>query len=390
MRLRYVLLCVHVVHVSLCYGMERYFEKFVDIVSQIPQQLVARIRHEDRLLEKPAISPLPQFIPELLNRIASNLDGQAMAHFASCCSSVNQTLNASHYWMRNWHQDDMHAPLKIAKEYVVHNEALMEKYATSAPEQLQTPECKNLVEHPLTDFNYLRVQKSHWDNIVFCTQSYVIKPEQYTMDDDDKKCLHAGWGPRKLVINNMVHILCARAQHPECVKYLLDQRADANCVLSNSESPIQGAINAFTSEKLFVGNAGRCISMINILLDHQADIHYKKVDGSNYVHRVSICQDGHLLLPCFIKQGSNLNERNDMGNTPLLVLAECARDILLISEEYSEESRPGFLESIRLLTEAKADTTVQNNKNESLFDLLPPRLHQEVQAIIDKKIEDQQ
>src|ERR1700677_4633570 len=103
MRLRYILLCVQVVHASLCYGMERYFDKFIDIVSRVPQQVVAKIRHEEHLLEKPALSSLPQFIPELLNRIASGLDGQAMAYFASCCSSINQTLNASPYWMKNWH-----------------------------------------------------------------------------------------------------------------------------------------------------------------------------------------------------------------------------------------------------------------------------------------------
>jgi hypothetical protein len=389
MGLRYVLLCVQVVHVSLCYGMEQYFNKFVDTVSQVPQHFVAWIKKEDHLSGKPAISPLPSIAPELLKMIAVKLDGPSMLHFALCCSPINQKLNSEHHWIADWHHNGMRAPLKIAKEYVEHNEALIAAYGQYPPQQLlHIPAFAEPLKNQLTDFNYCRIQTRYWDGVLFDINSYEINPKHSVVDKDTKKILE--YGPRSSIVNNMMHILCARAQHPECVKYLLNQRADANCVLLNSESPIQGAINAFTNENLFIGNVKRCTSIINVLLNHNADIHYKKVDGSNYLHRVSICQDGHLLLPCFIKQGVNLNERNNMGNTPLLVLAECARDILLISEEYSEESRPGFLESIRLLTEAKADTTMQNNKNESLFDLLPPRLHQEVQAIIDKKVEDQQ
>jgi hypothetical protein len=221
MRLRCILLCVQVVHVSLCYGMEHYFNKFVDIVSQVPQQLAARMRHEERLLEKPEISSLPSIAPEILKIIAVKLDGPSMLHFALCCSSINQKLNSEHHWIADWHHNGMRAPLKIAKEYVGHNEALIKAYSQYTPQQLlHIPAFAEPLKNPLMDFNYCRIQARYYDGALFDTNSYEINPEHSVVDKDTKKILDSMYGPRSILVNTMMHILCAKAQYPACVRHL--------------------------------------------------------------------------------------------------------------------------------------------------------------------------
>ena len=389
MKVRHILVCMQCMIFSPCYGMGHYFEKFVDTMYSPAQRLVAWTKNEDRLLNKPALSPLPTLVPELLKTIALKLDGKAMSHFASCCSSINQKLNASHHGMVGWHQNDMHAPLKIVKGYVAHNEKLIETFSEYPSAHLQTPAFKNFFAQPFTDFNYCRIQKSHWDGVMFDTGSYATTPKYYTLDKDEKEKLDALFGPRTLVVHNMVHILCATARYPESVRFLLEQRADSNCP-HGVFSPIQGALSGFIHEDLFPGDDTRCTHMVNILLDHKADIQYKEA-GYNYLHILSEYKHAFLLIPYFTTIGIDINETNAKGNTPLFTCAKANKSILEKDADFFRSANQflitdyAFLHSVRLLIAARADPTLRNHDNESLFDCVPPYLHKHVQAIIDKQ-----
>jgi hypothetical protein len=389
MRFMRVLLFVHLTHVFLCHGMERYVDglvDFADTVLRVAQHLADLMNSKNRLYsEKPAISPLPNFPTELLALIARKLDGKSIENFVLCCSSFDQKLNSSHWLMRSWYHNDRRAPLKIIKEYIAHNEKIIEKYATCTPEQLRTSEFTNLVNHSFTDFGFVRIEKEYWDGVLFTTGSYVTKQTSCRVNNDYKVKLDALYGRRRLVNSSLLHIICANAQYPESVRLLLEQRADLNSPYGGRS--IGGAISAFVRSTLFPGNVNRCINIVNILLEYKADIHFKYPrDGDSYLHIVAECSDAHLLLPYFISLGINSNAKNTQGDTPLLCFARQNKELVEKDANFFEKRKFGYLESIRLLMEAKADTTVRNNKNESLFDLLPHQLHQDVQIIIDKKI----
>lgn len=166
---------------------------------------------------------------------------------------------------------------------------------------------------------------------------------------------------------------------------MLEKRADVNPDSSYGYSPIQGAIHAFDGKNpLFVGNVTRYVGLVETLLERKADIHYKSSKGCGCLHLLSTVADSHLLLPYLLSKGINPNAQDNDGNTALTLWAMMVNFFSRREGLYQEKEDSAF-ESIRLLIEAKADPTVRNNRGESFFDILPPELHQEVQAIIDKK-----
>ena len=378
MKFSRIALLVVMMHSYTSYSMEHFFDALKETEVQRARTFVAWRNGEEQLLVKSETSPLPMLPHDLVQKIALNLDRTSMFRFAQCGNkAIYEKLNSSHRWAREWHQDGERAPLKVIQDYVVYNENLLEQCIVATPDQLCTQSFNHLFQHELADPNYCRIGKMYWKGVLYDTESFLNKPKTTVYEK--------AFGNGELFFKPMLYILCAKAHHSEFVCFLLEKGADPNPNSSYGHVPIQEAIHAFDGgNPLFVGNVTRCVSLVETLLEHKADIHYKDSKGSGCLHRLPFVADAHLLLPYFLNKGINQNAQDDDGNTALISWAVI---INWFSEHGAlpQERKDSTFESVRLLIEAKADPNVRNNRGESFFDILPRELHEDVQAIIDKQ-----
>ena len=213
----------------------------------------------------------------------------------------------------------------------------------------------------------------------------LLNKPKTTVDDDTKKICEKAFGNGGLFFKPMLYTLCAKAHHSESVRFLLEKGADPNPNSSYGHVPIQGAIHAFDGgDPLFVGNVTRCVSLVETLLEHKANIHYKDSKGSGCLQLLSTVADAHLLLPYLLSKGIDPNAQDNDGDTALTLWAVMVY-FFFSRGGIPQERKDSTFESVRLLIEAKADPNVRNNRGESFFDILPRELHEEFRAIINTK-----
>lgn len=141
--------------------------------------------------------------------------------------------------------------------------------------------------------------------------------------------------------------LIAAATYPEIVKLLIDKGADVDAQDLRGQTALTRAS--------YKGP----IKSVKLLLDAGADIH-KRVHGLNgntaFMEAVIGLQKE--IAELFLKNGAKINERDNDGNTALM---------LVLKGEYEDKDK--VTEMVKFLLENGADVTIKNQKGKTALDL---------------------
>lgn len=358
---------------SSVFAMEHALSNFVDIISKPFVTIVSLAKHEEKLLTKPAISPLPDMPNDVIVSIAKLLDGKSIAGFAACCKNVHIALNSSHIPFMHWHQNGMRAPLKIIKEYVTYNEKFLNDCTLATSEKIQNRTLDTYFSSSLIDPNYLYFYTPHRVMFHYNTQASFVN-----------NIINAVKAKPIIRARPTLATICAWAIDSEAVRFLLEHKANPQFYLDDPQvetvSPITCAIIGFTHDPTHKGNLARCIHIIDTLLEYNMSI--DQIDTNcaeqwNYLHYVTAIK-AYTLLPYLLSKGIDPNVRTSIkGHTPMIMLRTIDTTI---------DAKEELCNNIKLLLDAKADPHIKNNEGKTILDYIPEAWHHDVQALIDKKM----
>lgn len=101
--------------------------------------------------------------------------------------------------------------------------------------------------------------------------------------------------------------------YSEIAKLLLDYGADVNARDIKGRTPLLLEI-----EK----DQQTVINMYTTLLNHQADVHAKDINGNTTLHSATKSKVSNLILNRLVKEGADVDARNESGKTPLAIAVE--------------------------------------------------------------------
>jgi len=160
-----------------------------------------------------------------------------------------------------------------------------------------------------------------------------------------EKLVKEGWNVNYYFYDGLTPLHIAAANnHPELVKFLIENNADVNAVdKKTGQTPFMYAVNNFAFD------------VLEMLITPNLNEKIKDNLNKTYLHyaaRFTVSP----IVEYFIKKGLNVNARDNFDNTPLID----AVMMLSNEEELEYEDDNLMLTSIRILLDNGADVNIQN------------------------------